>query len=451
MWGKILAGAAITSTLLLTACGGGGSSSSAPAQPTSKAHFVDNAVIGLRYRCAGSADFKLTGGQGGLRCPPGQTVSFYVGDILLGKVTMAAGTSFITPMTLATSEGGVDENVVINIARLLISLDADQDTDNGIQIDANSHVNTDLVLDFSLSPANFEAAAGPVLTALTQGVDSGPFALVDETPAGEHLVFGLYLANAGFYEGTIQRGPDSSSELAFLASRLGAVYGVNRAESGQYAAAAFDEMQGEYDPFETNDGFKIDGDTGATLLLDVNFANGKAEGSSGSEYPTFTATRKITFDPLMNIALLEAFNTLTPVAIDLKGDGEYFVLDNDPLSGMFFGTFQGGTPNAEDPTLQTEYWDINYADVVSAKNGVLRLIALSTNGYLVELNANFKGEEPVINTRWRQLHEGQSGTTSTYEANFDYSNEGPLLLQATKKAAKHEIQGYEIEQQSSRF
>ena len=446
MWGKILAGATIASTLVLTACGGGGSSDSKQAGSTannkSTAYFVDNAVIGLRYKCGADADFQLTGEQGILSCAAGETVSFYVGDLLLGEVTMAAGTSFVTPLSLATSAAGIDENMVANIARLLISIDVDQDPDNGIQIDPATHLDTGLTLDFTLDSASFETAVSPVLTALTQGLDSGPFTLVSADDAEEHLVFGLYLANAGYYEGVINRAPGVTSKMAFLVSRFGAAYGVNLSAEGMYAAAAFDEGSGAYELFEDTDYFKIDGDTGATLLLDVSVGNGQVVSVGEDEYPNFTATRQISYDPLMNVALLEAFNELLPVAIDLKGNEDYFVLDNDAIGGMFYGAWEGSTPNAEDPSKHTTYWFINYADVVSAKDGVLKLIALSTNGYLVEVTADFTGEEPVITSDWRQLHEGDSGSTSSYIANYEYPDEEsdsepveePVLLNAPVKS-----------------
>ena len=433
MWGKFLAGAVIASSLAISGCGGDSSSSSPATTNNDKAYFVDNAVIGLRYKCGSDGSFKLTNDMGVLRCEAGSVVRFYVGDILLGKVKMSAGTSFVTPQTLATTDGVMDENILINLARFLTSLDSDQNLDNGIQIDPASHVKTGLSLDFSQSIASFETAVEPVLTALSQEAPNGPYALIDQVDAENHLIFGLYLSHAGYYEGKVQFSEDISTELAFLVSRAGAAYGVNRSADGLYAAAAFDELTSHLSEFGEGAGFKIDGDTGATMFVDVSIENGKAVGEGVETYPKFTATRKVAFDPLLNFALIEAFNAMLPVAIDLKGNGDKFVIDSDPLFGMVYGGWEGTTPSSENTDLETQYWYINYADVISAKNGVLKLVALSTNGYRLYITANFNGEVPVIKTSWRHLFESDSGTTSDYTAN--YAGE-PVLMSAEKLGGK---------------
>lgn len=438
MWGKLLTGAMVAGCLAIAGCGGDSSSDPAPASATkkSKAYFVDNAVIGLRYKCGSDGSLKLTNEMGVLRCEAGSVVRFYVGDILLGKVKMSAGTSFVTPQTLATTDGVMDENVLINLARFLTSLDSDQNLDNGIQIDPASHVKTGLSLDFTQSIASFETAVEPVLTALSQEAPNGPYALIAQVDAENHLIFGLYLSHAGYYEGKVQFSADKSTKLAFLVSRVGAAYGVNRSADGLYAAAAFDELSSHFSEFGEGTDFKIDGDTGATMLVDVTLDNGKAVGEGAETYPKFTATRKVSFDPLLNFALIEAFNSMLPVAIDLKGNGEKFVIDNDALSGMVYGGWEGSTPSSENTDLETYYWFINYADVISAKDGVLKLVALSTNGYRLYVTANFNGEVPAITTSWSHLFEGDTGTTSDYTAN--YSDE-PVVMSATEKLGAKSI------------
>ncbi len=440
MWGKVLASAAVAGSLLLAGCGGD-SSDKAPAVSKAKgeAYFVDNAVIGLRYRCGADGSIELTGAQGLLRCNVGQKVSFYIGDIFLGSSTMGSGVGFITPLTLATTGETVDENMVINLARLLISLDADGNLENGIQIDEASHVNTGLVLDFSLDTESFESAVGPVLVALTQALSEGPFGLVDAGDAEEHLLMGLYAANAGFYEGTIDRGEGVSSYLAFIATREGAVYGVNRDAVGAYAIAGFDEEEGPYNPVsDANSGFKIDGETGATQFLDAGFNGGKSAGEMlESSSPSFTAKRKMVFEPMMDWGMVEALDSLTPLAIDLTGNEDIFIIDFEELLGGTLYTFWGpeGVPFSEnlemDPPSYTFY---NFAEAVSTKDGVIRLLAMSGNGYLVDLTADFNGEVPVITTKWRHLHEGRSGSTSEYTANYDLGMEEPMLL--TSKGQK---------------
>ena len=437
MWGKIWGGVIVAGALAVSGCGGDSSDRPAKKEAASaaKAYFVDNAVIGLRYKC-GNGGFKLTGEQGLLVCQPGQTVSFYVGDILLGQATMASGTGFVTPQTLATVDGLLDENVMANVARLLVSLDLDQDPDNGIQIDPAVHVTTDIMLDFSVEPASFATAVSGALNLLTQGVEGGPFALVGESEASEHLSFGLLLSNAGFYEGTVQFDAETSRKVAFLVSREGTAYGTNMTVDGYYASSAFNEgslFDGAPVPFSplgvgVDGEFMIDGGTGATYFLNSSLSGGVATGAHPeAEYPTFQATRKVMFEPLADFSLVEALDNLTPLAVDLGGE-RTFVLDYSDfqIAGMLYSAW-GGTPSSSDPANDIGFWFINYADMVSAKDGVIRLLALTTNGYLIDMQMDFNGEVPALNAKWRHLHDGTSGVSTTYTVNVEYDTDyGPV-------------------------
>ncbi len=444
MWGKVLTGAMLTGTLMLSGCGGDSSDRPAKAEAAKgEAYFVDNAVSGLRYQC-GSEGFKLTGEQGLLSCDAGQTVSFYVGDILLGQARMAAGTGFITPLTLATVEGVVDENKMANIARFLISLDMDADPNNGIQIDPDVHINTELALDFSLPPASFETAAGPVLTAFSQVVDGDAFALVSENDALDHLIVGLFVANAGYYEGTINRGMGVTSKLAFLVTREGAAYGVNLSAEGMYTSAAFNEEDEHFDPSGLGADFMIDGETGATYYLDVEAGNGKVSGyDTMDQFPTFTSTRKVAFKPLADFDLVESLDELVPFAIDLTGNEDYFIIDynDDLMVGTLYSAW-GATPPSNNPEKEFVEYDIVVADMVSGEDGVMRLMALSTNGYVVDIEIDFTGEELVVNANWKHVFENRSGVSSTYETHFEYGGEpgpgpepeGPIELMSLDKS-----------------
>lgn len=445
MWGKVLTGAMIAGTLVLSGCGGDSSDRPAKTEAAKgKAYFVDSAVSGLRYKC-GSDSFKLTGEQGLLSCDVGQTVSFYVGDILLGKAKMAGGTGFITPLTLATVDGVVDENKMANLARFLISLDMDGDPDNGIQIDPNVHINTGLVLDFSLEPASFETAVGPALTALSAVVEGEDFALVTEEAAMDHLIIGLFVANAGYYEGTVDRGQGVKSRLAFLVTREGAAYGINLSAEGMYTASAFNEGDDHFDPSGEGSGFMIDGETGATYYLDVQAANGKVQGATEEQYPTFTSTRKVAFDPLADYGLVDALDQLVPFAIDLTGNEDYFIIDYNEEDGLMVGTLYsawGAAPPSNNPENEVVPYDIVMADMVSGQDGVMRLMALSTNGYVVDASIDFNAEEPVLNAKWKHFFENRSGVSSTYETHFEFLDEpmpdpepeGPVALMSAEKS-----------------
>ncbi len=135
--------------LALTACGGGGGSDS----DVLTGQFVDAPVAGLQYHTASLSGETNANGEFSYRA--GETVSFYVGDILIGQ---AAGASTISPFDLAgeapprtavdirravnrinSREQGTPLEVAINIAVFLHTLDEDGDPGNGIEIPAAMH------------------------------------------------------------------------------------------------------------------------------------------------------------------------------------------------------------------------------------------------------------------------------------------------------------------------
>lgn len=90
----------------------------------STGRFIDAPVEGLGYA---SGDISgLTGELGEFEYQPGQSVRFFIGDIVLGEAP--AGKGIITPMDLVPS-ADIDAPAVVNIARLLQSLDAVPDDD----------------------------------------------------------------------------------------------------------------------------------------------------------------------------------------------------------------------------------------------------------------------------------------------------------------------------------
>jgi hypothetical protein len=129
----------LLTTLVLVACGGGGGGGGSPAVATGQ--FTDSPVKGLQYRTVSQSGD--TGANGEFRYLPGETVTFFVGDITLGS---ALGGAKITPFDLAgitppTLVPSSDQTTVafdqaINLAIFLQTLDADGNPDNGIEIPA---------------------------------------------------------------------------------------------------------------------------------------------------------------------------------------------------------------------------------------------------------------------------------------------------------------------------
>lgn len=133
------------STLFLAGCGGGQAEKSAPPlepsqvtprnidTPTLQGRFIDSAVSGLFYRSETTEGF--TDHNGYFHYAAGETVSFHIGSIALGS---AGGAHIVTPADLSASRGNHD--AVVNVLRLLQTLDEDGDPGNGISITSRTHL-----------------------------------------------------------------------------------------------------------------------------------------------------------------------------------------------------------------------------------------------------------------------------------------------------------------------
>jgi len=85
-------------------------------------NLVDDPVEGVSYESGPVAG--ITGRNGEFRYEVGNRVRFFIGDITLGRAV--PGKALVTPLDLVDG-GTIDTPAVINIARLLQSLDANPD------------------------------------------------------------------------------------------------------------------------------------------------------------------------------------------------------------------------------------------------------------------------------------------------------------------------------------
>ncbi|MBF0263624.1 MAG: tandem-95 repeat protein, partial [Magnetococcales bacterium] len=97
-----------------------------PALPSKSGVFLDSPVGGVTYT-AGSVT-GITSSTGSYSYKPGDIVVFRIGDIVLGS---SQGQNYVTPVDLAP---GKSSNAIVNILRLLQTLDSDGNPNNGIQI-----------------------------------------------------------------------------------------------------------------------------------------------------------------------------------------------------------------------------------------------------------------------------------------------------------------------------
>ena len=110
--------------------------------------FVDSPVGNIRYKTQSQSG--ATNPDGSFKYFPGETVTFSLGETSLPS---AAAQALVTPLTLAETDD-LNNNAVINMTRLLMSLDVDATPDNGLYID-DAVSSFSGSLDFSLPPADF--------------------------------------------------------------------------------------------------------------------------------------------------------------------------------------------------------------------------------------------------------------------------------------------------------
>jgi len=188
---------------MVTGCGGGASGEAQsesdnidnpqpPALQTGR--FVDAAVSGLQYATASQNG--RTGSDGSFNYLTGETVTFSIGDIVLPVV---AASSLMTPLSVFSTNDIADSRV-INLARLLQSLDVDGNPDNGITVsDSAAASATGLAVDFS-SPTFDDQVIN-----LVANSGSTNTILIDGETALDHFQETL------FEEGLVERPPEPSN------------------------------------------------------------------------------------------------------------------------------------------------------------------------------------------------------------------------------------------------
>lgn len=139
--------------ILMYGCGSSGDSTterSMQVTAPSKGVFTDSPVAGIFYQTSSLRG--ITDAHGEFQYYPGETVTFSIGDVLIGS---APARPKLTPIELSFVMN--DRNPkTINIARFLQSLDSDGNHDNGIQI--TPEIRAEMAgrkIDFSKNTADF--------------------------------------------------------------------------------------------------------------------------------------------------------------------------------------------------------------------------------------------------------------------------------------------------------
>ncbi len=148
---KILAACGVL-VLSLAGCGGGGGTVSTPAD-VQTGSFIDSPVCGLQYdttRWNG-----LTAQDGTFNYQPGETVTFSIGNVILGSTQAKR---FVTPIHLAPGATDLRDPCVVNLCRFLQSLDQDNNPGNGITISSETR---DFLQGFSVNFTDPEFEQNP--------------------------------------------------------------------------------------------------------------------------------------------------------------------------------------------------------------------------------------------------------------------------------------------------
>ncbi|MEJ2621572.1 MAG: hypothetical protein P8163_15295 [Candidatus Thiodiazotropha sp.] len=163
-------GLSLLGLFVLSGCGGGSGGSSDEEVLTGR--FLDSACAGLTYYTESRRG--VTNANGEFTYLSGETVVFGLGDLEFPAVTAA---HILTPLELAGVED-INHTGVVNMARLLQSLDQDCDPDNGITISGEALLAaTGLEIDFEdpdfdSNVANLVANAGQQNTECTTLIDA---------------------------------------------------------------------------------------------------------------------------------------------------------------------------------------------------------------------------------------------------------------------------------------
>ena len=269
----------------LTACGGSSSGNDKNADPVANTGvFLDSPVINIGYRTETLEG--ITNSKGEYQYLAGETVTFFIGDLIFPAVK-ATGT--VTPLDLADTKD-INDSDVVNMIRLLQTLDQDANPDNGITI-TEAAKSAATQVDFGLSESEFENAAAVTSLITNGGQDSQPTTLVETSAAIEH--FNQSLINEGVLPSPVVGAwlitdePEiniGGSDLSFLLLL----------PSGKYYMAESNEIN-EGDGFEFGSYTFANSTLSITTTVDTNSAIGFSAVSTASNLTIDLSESAFTF------------------------------------------------------------------------------------------------------------------------------------------------------------
>jgi hypothetical protein len=319
----------ILSVAASAACGGGGGGGGP------SGIFRDSPVAGLDYTTSAGAR-GTSDASGRFRFGAGQSVTFSIGDVILG---VATGAAIVTPVDLAPGASDETDETVINLARFLQTLDLDLDPSNGIVVDELvRQAAVGVTLDFTQSVAAFEANEGAKVGTLTAGLPGGARALIAAQAAQDHLGTTLRTIVAGRYDGRFS-GDDNGSFSVYV-NRAGQLFG--------WAVSPSDGVLALDGGAETDGGFLAgNASSGATFTGQIE-RDGTLAGTwqLAPDDGTFQGTRTTSLADDLDEALIDALaGTYTGTAVTNEGSDPFTLfIDADgnlslpPADGVIGGS-----------------------------------------------------------------------------------------------------------------
>ncbi len=272
-----------TSAFLLSACGGS-SSDEGEESNLLTGRFIDSAVVNIEYET--ETQKGVTNDRGEFKFNRGEdieTISFSIGELKLPTVPT---NTVITTLDLAKTTDTSDPTVV-NINRLLQSLDKDSNPSNGIEITEQAKLIA-RQLDFSMSVTDF-AVDADVINLVNNSDQISP-GLVSEADATEHFESTLSDITSSYFTDTYlmtyeQYSPQTVSPcegkvvdshnliLTTTINNDGDLYSCSLPDKPQISCIVNDlDNNGMYYSFGTNTENTI---TGLQLLFENDTLSGK--------------------------------------------------------------------------------------------------------------------------------------------------------------------------------
>lgn len=178
---------ALCAATVLIGCGGGGggsasSSNNGSSVSTGSATLIDAPVDGVVYKNGDGRTYYTEGG-GKFSYNGNSNVEFYVGKIKIGEIAPSSITSSNLHIQeiVGVSKENVNDAKVLKVARLLQSLDSDNDPSNGIKIEKST---TETINNHSSMQGNIDDIAD--VDAAIRMIDPG-ITPVSESAAKTHL------------------------------------------------------------------------------------------------------------------------------------------------------------------------------------------------------------------------------------------------------------------------